>query len=119
MNYLIGMAIWIALIMLYSLIARTLYKQRRRQIKTLDSQTSGIKEKITVGTEMQDKERQVTHANNSVNTCVAESIKSDKTVTNQRPQITDLSFVQRIPGFRISVMFMVITAVYMYQTYRI
>ena len=112
---LIGLTVWIALIVLYSLIARTLFKQRRLIAKkrtVMDTQLSARTESSSVREEMHNEERQFTQANKNSKMCVAEFIGKKKIITNQTPQSADIRCGQRIPGFRISVMFMVITVVY-------
>ena len=101
-----GLTVWVALIVLYSLIARTLFKQRRKtdkKITVLDMQMSETTDSTSVREEIHNEERQFLHAG---------SAESKKKAMDQKSQSADIKHGQIIPGFRISVMFMVITAVY-------
>ena len=108
----------IALIVLYTLIGRVLFKQikytdQKKPVAAAEaSATSVTYESATAETD--DEKRPGVHIKKAIDTGVSVSYDSDtNTCTNIQKPVRKIGVnKRRIPGFRISLMFMVITAVY-------
>ena len=104
----------VALIVLYTLIGRVLFKQikysdqKKPVAATEASATSVTYESATADTD--DEKRSGVHIKKTFDTGVSVSYDSDTNTNVQKPP--KKIHKRRIPGFRISLMFMVITAVY-------
>ena len=106
----------VTLIVLYTLIGRALFKQikfsdQKKPVPATEaSATSVTYESATAETD--DEKRTGVHIKKNIDIGVSASYDSDQNTNAQKPPKQARMRKRRIPGFRISLMFMVITAVY-------